>query len=137
MPFLLSDSLKIVIVFSGPKKYIEHPHAHFIWVIAMKKENLEILLEDIKGKFDLVLEGHDAIRHEFQEKIQGLSEKVDMNSFEIKVLNKKIDGVEERLSKKIDTVEDSLTKHIDAVAVDLTAHRADTEVHRGYKVCEE
>ncbi len=80
----------------------------------MQKDHLEILLEDIKGKFDLVLEGHDAIRHELQETRQELNEKIDMNSFLIKVLDKKID----------------------TVAADLTAHRVDTEVHRGYKVCE-
>ena len=27
----------------------------------MDKDNLEILLEDLRGKFDLVLEGHDAL----------------------------------------------------------------------------
>ena len=27
----------------------------------MKKDNLEVLLEDISGKFSLVLEGHDAL----------------------------------------------------------------------------
>ncbi|MBN2108000.1 MAG: hypothetical protein JW832_11295 [Deltaproteobacteria bacterium] len=91
----------------------------------MKKEHLEVLLEDIKSKFDLVLEGHDALRHELQETRQELNEKIDMNSFAIKGLEKRIDGVE-----------DNLTKKIDAVAADLTAHRADTEVHRGYKVCE-
>jgi hypothetical protein len=80
----------------------------------MKKEHLEVLLEDIKSKFDLVLEGHDAIRHELQESRQELNGKIDMNSFLIKILDKKID----------------------AVANDLSAHRADTEVHRGYKACE-
>ena len=91
----------------------------------MKKDHFEVLLEEMKGQFTLVLEGHDAIRQEFNVKIDGLTEKVDVNSFEIKVLNKTIVDVEARLSKKID-----------AVAADLSAHRADTESHRGYKVCE-
>jgi len=109
----------------------------------MKKDHFEVLLEEMKGQINLVLEGHDAIRHEIQETRQELNEKIEMNSFAIKGLEKRIDGVEDRLSKRIDgvedklgNVEDSLTKKIDAVAVDISAHRADTEVHRGYKVCE-
>lgn len=79
-------------------------------------DHLEIPLEDIKSKFDVVLEGYDAIRKEISEYKQELNEKIEMNSFLIQGLNKKIDSVEERLSKKLD-----------AVAVDLAAHRADTE----------
>jgi vacuolar-type H+-ATPase subunit I/STV1 len=79
-------------------------------------DHLEILLEDIKDKFDVVLEGYDAIRKEISEYKQELNEKIEMNSFLIQGLNKKIDSVEERLSKKLD-----------AVADDLAAHRADTE----------
>jgi len=39
----------------------------------MKKDHLEILLEDIRGKFDLVLEGHEVLRNE----IHGLGRKSD------------------------------------------------------------
>ena len=102
----------------------------------MKKDHFEVLLEEMKGQFTLVLEGHDAIRQEIQETRQELNEKIEMNSFAIKGLEKRIDGVEDSLGKRIDGVEDNLTKKIDAVAADLTAHRADTESHRGYKVCE-
>ena len=116
----------------------------------MKKDHFEMLLEEMKGQFKLVLEGHDAIRHEIQEKIQCVCEKIDVNSFAIKGLEKRIDCVEDSLGKRIDkvedrlgkvenklgNVEDNLTKKIDAVAADLSAHRADTESHRGYKVCD-
>lgn len=116
----------------------------------MKKDHIEVLLEEMNGKFDLVLEGHDAIRHELQETRQELNEKIEMNSFVIKGLGKRIDGFEDSLGKRIDgvedrlgkvenkigNVEDSLSKKIDAVAADLKAHRADTESHRGYKVCD-
>jgi len=74
----------------------------------MKKDHLEILLEDIRGKFELVLEGHETLRKEIRDTRNDLSEKIELNSSLINVLNKKIDGV----------------------AADLTAHRADTENKR-------
>jgi hypothetical protein len=80
----------------------------------MKKDHLEILLEDIKGKFELVLEGHETLRKEIRDTREDLNEKIELNFSLIKVLNKKIDGV----------------------AADLTAHRADTERHGAYKVSE-
>jgi hypothetical protein len=74
----------------------------------MKKEHFEILLEDIREKVELVLEGYS-------------------------VLNNKIDRVEQGLGDKIDC----LSTKIDGVANDLVAHRADTESHpKGYKVSE-
>ncbi len=60
-----------------------------------------------------------------------LNEKIENNSFKIDTLNKKIDGVDEKLGKKIDGVEEKLGKKIDSIAEDLKAHRADTEAHRG------
>jgi hypothetical protein len=93
----------------------------------MEKDHLEILLEDIRGKFDLVLEGHDALRNEIRELGRTTEERFDLVDFKIDTLNKKIDTVEERLSKKID-----------AVAADLSAHRKDTEAHGSvYRVKEE
>jgi len=80
----------------------------------MKKDHLEILLEDIRGKFELVLEGHETLRKEIRDTRNDLSEKIELNSSLINVLNKKIDGV----------------------AADLTEHRADTERHSTYKVSE-
>jgi hypothetical protein len=93
----------------------------------MKKDHLEIILEDMRGKFDLVLEGHDVLRQEIQGVKHELNEKFEYNTFLIQGLNKKIDDVNESLSKKID-----------AVAADLAEHRADTESHgRGsYRVSE-
>jgi Txe/YoeB family toxin of Txe-Axe toxin-antitoxin module len=81
----------------------------------MEKSHLDILLEDIRGKFDLVLEGHSALDKKIDNRFDELDEKIEHNSFVIGVLNQKID----------------------AVAADLAAHRADTEVHRGvYRVKE-
>ncbi|MCX5902842.1 MAG: hypothetical protein NTV89_05100 [Proteobacteria bacterium] len=114
----------------------------------MEKEHLEILLEDIRGKFDLVLEGHDSLRKEIRDAREESNEKHDLTAFQIKALNNKLDDKTQELhnkidagntslNKKIDDVEARQTKKIDAVANDLAAHRADTEGHkREYKVSE-
>jgi chaperonin cofactor prefoldin len=81
----------------------------------MEKDHLEILLEDIHGKFDLVLEGHDVLRKEIRDTREELCEKINSMDFKVETLNSKID----------------------AVASDLTAHRRDTEAHPSvYKVKE-
>ncbi len=103
----------------------------------MEKDNLEILLEDIRGKFDLVLEGHDTLRQEIRDTREELCEKINLVDFKVETLNQKIDGVRDGLNQKIDGVCDELGQKIDAVAADLTAHRADTESHRtGYRISE-
>ncbi|MCK9365457.1 MAG: hypothetical protein M0P74_17885 [Syntrophales bacterium] len=106
----------------------------------MEKDHLEILLEDIRGKFELVLEGHDALHKEIRDTREELCEKINLVDFKVGALNKKIDDVHDKLDKKIDDVHDKLDKKIDdvrdelgrkidTVAADLTAHRRDTEAH--------
>jgi hypothetical protein len=74
----------------------------------MEKGNLEILLEDIRGKFDLVLEGHDVLRKEIQDARHELGDKISLVDFKV-----------------------------EAVATDLKAHRRDTEAHPSlYKIKE-
>ena len=114
----------------------------------MEKDHLEILLEDIRGKFDLVLEGHDVLHKEIRDTREELCEKIDLVDFKVGALDRKIDGVETSLNRKIDAVETSLNRKIDAVetslsqkidavAENLTAHRRDTEAHPSlYKVKE-
>jgi hypothetical protein len=109
---------------------------------------LEILLEDIRGKFDLVLEGHDVLHKEIRDTREELCEKINLVDFKVGALNQKIDGVHDKLNQKIDGVHDKLDQKIDgvrdelgqkidAVAVDLAAHRRDTEAHPSlYKVKE-
>jgi hypothetical protein len=92
----------------------------------MQKDHLEILLEDISGKFDLVLEGHEVLRSEIRELGRKTDERFDLVDFKIDTSNKKINAVDEKLSNKID-----------ALSADLSAHRADTEAHHGvYRVKE-
>lgn len=102
----------------------------------MHKDHLEVILESIDSKFNLVLEGHDALRQEIREEAVKNEERFKLVDFKFEVLNKKIDAVaadlkatDERLNSKIDSVEKRLTKKIDGVATDLKAHRADTEAH--------
>src|SRR3990170_282957 len=114
----------------------------------MEKEHLEILLEDIREKFDLVLEGHGALHKEIRDTREELCEKINLVDFKVETLNhkidgvhdslnRKIDGVQSNLNQKIDGVRDELGRKIDAVASDLTAHRRDTEAHTSvYKVKE-
>lgn len=119
----------------------------------MQKEHLEILLEQMDSKFDLVLESYEVLRGEIAAHGRRTDERFDLVDFKIDTLNRKIDAVDEklskqigavdeklsqrideldeRLSKRIDEVEKNLSAHIDAVAADLSAHRADTEAHHG------
>ena len=132
----------------------------------MQKEHLEILLEDINSKFTLVLEGHAALDRKIDNRFDELNEKIEHNSFQIGVLNDKIDAVDAKLSKKIDAVDaklskkidavdaklskkidavaadlkatdERLSKKIDAVSADLKAHRSDTEAHHGIYLVKE
>lgn len=116
----------------------------------MEKEHIEILLEDISGKFDLILEGHtsldrkmDRIHEELTENIEINNIKIDALSNRMERLERKVDGLEHKvdgLERKVDGLEhkvDGLEHKIDDVAADLSAHRADTEAHRNiYKVKE-
>jgi len=106
----------------------------------MEKDNLEILFEDIRGKFELVLEGHAVLHKEIKDTREQMDKRFDLVDFKMETLNQKIDevdarlsakidDVETRLNAKIDDVETRLTGKIDAVAADLKAHREDTEAH--------
>jgi hypothetical protein len=92
----------------------------------MEKDHPGILLEDIRSKFDLVIEGHDTLNRKLDDRMSELNEKIEHNSFLLGVLNGKIDEVDNRFGNKID-----------AVSADLSAHRLDTESHHGvYRVKE-
>ncbi|ACH40440.1 heptapeptide repeat protein [Citrifermentans bemidjiense Bem] len=108
----------------------------------MEKEHLEILLEDINSKFNLVLEGHTALDKKFDSKLGELNEKIEQTTFMLGVVNdnlsKRIDELDERLSIRIDELDERLSTKLDAVAADLSEHRADTEAHHGvYRVKED
>lgn len=103
----------------------------------MKKEHLEVLLEDINGKFDLVLEGHDALRKEIRELDRKNDERFDMVDFKIDALAGRVDGLENRFDG-LEGRFDGLESKVDSLADDLAAHRRDTEAHKGgYRAMEE
>jgi hypothetical protein len=80
----------------------------------MEQKHLEILLEDIRSKFELVIEGHSVLNAKLDAFREESNEKHGQTAFLLNTMNGKID----------------------AVAADLTAHRADTEAHLNYKVRE-
>lgn len=55
----------------------------------MEKEHLGMILEDISGKFDLILEGHAALDRKLEARFDQLNENIEDNSFKIDILNKK------------------------------------------------
>ena len=81
----------------------------------MEKEYLEVILENIDKKFDIVIEGYST-------------------------LDRKIDNLAKRTDERFDLVDfkfEDLSEKIDSVAADLKAHREDTEAHHGiYRVKE-
>ena len=92
----------------------------------MQKEHLEVILESIDSKFDLVLEGYAALDRKIDNLAESTEERFNLVDVKIDALNKKIDDVDERLSQKID-----------AVTKELKEHRSDTEAHHGvYRVKE-
>jgi hypothetical protein len=93
----------------------------------MDKDHLEIILESIDNKFQLVLEGHSSLANQIAELRQETNERFDLVDFKFQVLNDKIDTV----AADLKATDKKLTKKIDAVSADLKAHRADTEAHSG------
>jgi outer membrane murein-binding lipoprotein Lpp len=111
----------------------------------MVQDNLEILLEDIRGKFDLVLEGHEVLRKEIRDTRHELCEKIESVDFKVEALNHKVDAVAVETNGNTTAIRDlaaetrdntvairDLSAKLDGVAPDLSAHRADTEARKEY-----
>ena len=98
----------------------------------MEQDHLEIPLEDIRGKFELVLEGHEAIRQEIRGVEERLGARIGQADFSIKTLNTKIDTVRDESNQK----HEQTTTLLKTIAKDLAAHRADPEAHPRWQVRE-
>ena len=92
---------------------------------------MDVLLEDIRSKFDLVLEGHEVLRGEIRELGHKTEERFDLVDFKIDTLNQKIEAVCSELKEEIASVSSELKAEIRAVDANLSEHRRDTEAHRG------
>jgi archaellum component FlaC len=113
----------------------------------MEKEHFEILLEDMRSNFELVMErlesSHKELKREIQEHRGETQEKFDMIAYMLERLQKKdiefekrFDGIDQRLTS-IDERFDTLEQKVDTLADDFAKHRANTEIHAGYTVNEE
>ena len=78
----------------------------------MKKEHFEILLEDISGKFDLIIEGHAALDRKFDRRCDELNEKIEHNSFMLGILCDKVDVMGARLSAQLDDLGNNFAAHL-------------------------
>lgn len=87
----------------------------------MEQNYMEILLEEMRGKFDLVLEGFASLDAKIDEFRRESNEKHEHTALMFQ-------AVKDRL--------DTMDLKVDAVAADLSAHRADTESHPRYLVRE-
>jgi uncharacterized protein involved in exopolysaccharide biosynthesis len=75
----------------------------------------EVLMEEMNGKFSLVLEGHDAIRHEFKEQIDEIKE-------EQQLFKSLLKGSHDELKEEIQALDRKLTGEIRAVGAKVDGH---------------
>jgi len=81
----------------------------------MEKEHLEVILESIDSKFNLVIEGYNALDRKIDLVRDELKEDISLCNVRIDALSVKIDNVEQRLNDKIDNVDKRLSDRIDSV----------------------
>jgi uncharacterized protein YdcH (DUF465 family) len=81
----------------------------------------EVLMEEMNGKFSLVLEGHDAIRHEFKEQIDEIKE-------EQQLFKSLLKGSHDELKSEIQGVRTDLKEEIQGVRTELRETREDLSV---------
>ncbi len=74
--------------------------------------SLKVLLEEMNDKFSLVLEGHDAIRHEFKEQINEIKE-------EQQLFKSLLKGSHDQLKSEIQGVRIELKEEIRGVRIEL------------------
>jgi len=84
----------------------------------MEKNHMEIILEDIQSKFELLVEGH-----------VGLNERMDK-------LEENFESRAQQTERLMSSFHRETRTQIKAVADDLAAHRTDTESHNSYQVRE-
>ena len=100
----------------------------------MEKDHLEILLEDMNGKFDLLLEGHQGLRNEITRTREELCEKIDLNTVRIEFVKEELISAKEELGARIDSVENNLGARIDSVENNLNERIDSVEKNLGERI---
>ena len=101
----------------------------------MEQHYMEILLEEMRSKFDLVLEGHAVLNTRIDALDRKIDENHDLTTFKLEVMTGQIAEMSGRIGGLENRV-GNLEVKADAIAADLAAHRADTEAHPRYLVRE-
>ncbi len=91
-----------------------------------ERHRMEVILEDMNGKFDLLLEGHAALDQKI-DRVQATSQNQHAEAMAMfktvhDSLDAKIDGVEQRLDAKIDSLRDELKEDIGVVGEKVDGH---------------
>ena len=108
----------------------------------MEKVHVEIRLEDIQSKFELMMEGQENLRkdlsREIQEHREETQEKFDMIAYMIEGLHKKdieFEGRFDEVSRRFDGIDqqlESMNGRFDALAENFAKHRANRNSCRLY-----
>jgi len=108
----------------------------------MEQKYMEILLEEMRGQFSLVLEGHAALHARIDDVRRELVDRMDLTDFKVQILTDEVKGLkvdvavlkEDVAELKVDVA--FLKVDVADLKENLTAHRADTEAHPRYLVRE-
>jgi len=88
-----------------------------------EQQYFEVLMEEMNGKFSLVLEGHAAIRQEFKEQIDDIKEEQQLFKSLLKgshdELKGEIQGVRTELKEEIQGMRTELKEEIQGVRTEL------------------
>jgi chromosome segregation ATPase len=113
----------------------------------MEKDHLEVLLEDIREKFDLVLEGHGALRQGIDNLTKEVRENKDETSFKIDTLHQRIGKMDQKIGKmdqkigkldqrvgKMDQKIGKMDQKIDTFRLELKDEIGDIRIDLGGKI---
>lgn len=95
----------------------------------MQKEHLEILLESMDSKINLILEGFSVLNKKIEDESAEHKEDNVLLNVKISALSNRFDGVYSCLGG-IDGRLNVIDTRLDYMASELTAHRNSTEQHK-------
>ena len=98
----------------------------------MEQRYMEILFEEMRSKFDLVLEGHAALHAKIDDYHRESNERHELNQFMLKTLSGEVKLLRADVNELRADV-NQLRADVNAIRSDLTVQRADTEKHSGYR----